>query len=79
LLNTLTDNLAGQKQLRIFLSQMAKKTIFISVSVKFQIKFFIELDAGPRDPEPLRKWTKKQSSCISPGMDWGPLRPITIL
>jgi hypothetical protein len=35
-----------------------KKTIFIFVSVNFQLKLFIELDVGLRNSGPRGKWTK---------------------
>jgi hypothetical protein len=47
---------------------MAEKTIFIFVSVNFQIKFFIELDLWLRNPVPFGKGIKNQPSYISPGM-----------
>jgi hypothetical protein len=47
---------------------MAEK-VFILVSVNPQINFSIELDVRLRNAEAFRKWTKNQSSCISPGRD----------
>jgi hypothetical protein len=46
-----------------------QKEILIFMSVNPQINFSIELDVRLRNSEAIGKWTKDQSSCISPGRE----------